>query len=430
MPRPKVTTTARGARGRERALSADPMPLAIAAALDAIARHRATSEPLERAVNDVVRQRHLGPRERRALGDLVFAWARRRQAAERLVDDALAREGGIKPARRDRDLCALLIAQAAAGLEPDPRATGRLDPLLAGVVADIVARGLAPDPDQALPAWLGDAMKRAHPADAAELVRALGQPAPLVLAVEPARASLADVTAAVAARGARAVPSPVAPSALRIEGRLSIGALPPEVRDAVWPMDDGSQAVAFAVDARPGDLVLDLCAGGGGKTRLLQTSGARVVSADVSLERLRASRSPLRVVSDGVAPAFRPGTFDRVLVDAPCSGTGTLRRAPDLAQRLRPEDVPAYHAIQRRLLDAALALVRPGGLVVYATCSVLAEENEDVVDEVLAHAPRARLVPVPWEARVRVDGSAGRAHLEPQREGTDGFFVAALEVRA
>lgn len=429
MPRPKVTTTARGARGRERTLSADPMPLVHAAALDAIARHRATSEPLERAVADVVRQRHLGPRERRALGDAVFAWARRREAAERLVDDALARAGGVKPARRDRDLCALLIAQAAAGLELDARATARLDPTLAAVVDDVVAAGMPPDRGQALPAWLDEAVKRAHPDDAADLVRSLGEPAPLVLAIEPSRVTPAEVTEAAAARGAQIVPSPVSEGALRVKGRLSLAALPSSLKDAVWPMDDGSQAVARALGARPGDVVLDLCAGGGGKSRLLETTGARVVSADVSLERLRSSRSPLRVVSDGAAPAFRPGSFDRVLVDAPCSGTGTLRRAPDLAQRLRPEDVTSYQAMQRKLLEAALDLVKPGGLVVYATCSILKEENEDVVDEVLAAKPRARLVPVPWGAHVHVDGSAGRVRLEPHRHGTDGFFVAAFEMR-
>jgi 16S rRNA (cytosine967-C5)-methyltransferase len=426
MARPKVTTTTRGARGRERALAAEPIPLPMAAALDAIARHRASAEPLERAMNDVARQRRLGPRERRAAGDLLFRWARRREAAERLIEEALTRSGGVKPSRRDRDLCALLVAAAAAGEEIDPRAAGRLDEVLAAVLDDVGARGLAPDPGHALPPWLGEAIARAHPDDASALIAALAVGAPLVLAIDEALAAGAAVAEAATALGARAVASPVVEGALRIEGRLSLSALPRPLRDAVWPMDDGSQAVARAVGAAPGELVLDLCAGGGGKTRLLSTTGARVVSADLSLERLRAAPSALRVVADGRSPPFRPGSFDRVLVDAPCTGTGTLRRAPDLAQRLRPHDVAGYHELQGALLEAALALVKPGGLVVYATCSLLREENEDVVDRVLSSGA-ARGAPIPWGSRVHVDGSAGRARLLPHRHGTDGFFVAALQ---
>jgi 16S rRNA (cytosine967-C5)-methyltransferase len=426
MARSKMTTTSRAARGRERALAAEALPLALEAALDAIARHRATNEPLERAVADVTRARHLGGRERRAVGDLVFGWARRREPVEQLVDDALARAGGVKPSRRDRDLCALLVVQAAGGSEPDARGAQRLDPVLAAVLDDVVARGLSPDKANALPAWLDVALARAVGEQAPALVASLTAPAPLVLAVDPARAAVDDVIAAIEARRAKAARSPVAPGAIRVEGRVSVRALPDEIAAAVWPMDDGSQAVARAVGALAGEAVLDLCAGGGGKTRLLTTTGARVVSADVSLERLRAARSAWRVVSDGLAPAFRAKSFDRVLVDAPCSGTGTLRRAPDLAQRLDPKDVDGFAAVQRRLLENALDLTKPGGLVVYATCSLLREENDDVVDAVLAARPQVRPAPIPWGDDVKVDGSSGRARLLPHIHGTDGFFVATL----
>lgn len=425
MRRHKTTTTAREARGRERALATDPVPLALAAALDVLARHRATQEPLERVLAEVARQRRLGPRERRATGDLVFGWARRSRTAEQRIDDALDRQGGIKPPRRDRDLCALLVAQAAAGLDIDPRGAARLPPLLAAVVADTLAHGLPPEPGEALPIWLRDAITRSHPEPG--LLASLAQPAPLVLAVDARVASPIEVVAACAARGLRAAMSPVVEGAVRVEGRFPVSALPPGLREAVWPMDDGSQAVARALGAAPGGVVLDLCAGGGGKTRLLVTTGARVVSADVSLERLHAAPSRWRVVGDGLVPPFRAGTFDRVLVDAPCSGTGTVRRAPDLAHRLKPEDIAAFQAVQRRLLSAAATLVKPGGLVVYATCSLLREENDDVVDAVLREVAGLRPAPLAWGDQVHIDGRSGRAHLTPVSHGTDGFFVAALE---
>lgn len=425
MRRAKVMTTARVARGRERALAAEPVPLLLAAALDVLARHRASAEPLERALADVGRHRRLGPNERRGTGDLVFGWARQHGGLDALIDDALSRQGGIKPSRRDRDLCALLLTQIAGGAEPSGRALDRLDPVLQEVVRGAAERGVPPEAGAALPPWLRDAILRSH--DDPALLDALARPAPLVVAVELRRADVASVIEAAAGRGLRAAPSPLVDGAVRVEGRMALAALPSQLRDAVWPMDDGSQAVAHAVGAKEGELILDLCAGGGGKTRLLTTTGARVVSADLSVERIKSAPSRWRVVADGTAPPFRPGAFDKVLVDAPCSGTGTLRRAPDLARRLSPEDITAYQELQRRLLTSALTLVKPGGRVVYATCSLLREENDDVLDAVLRADPRVRAAPLGWADRVQCDGSSGRVHLTPSRHGTDGFFIAALE---
>lgn len=419
----KATTTTRVAQGREAGLAADPMPLPIAAALDAMARHRATGEPLERTLHDVAQARRLGPRERRAAGDAAFAWARRREVADRLVDDALARSGGIKPSRRDRDLCALVLGLVAAGVDVDPRATERLPPPLDAVVEEVRARGVVGLPAE-LPSWLAKALA-ASGEDVAALTQAMAVAAPLVLAVDTSKVSIDDVKAAIAATGAQADVSPVVNGALRVTGRVVVAALPAAMRDAVWPMDDGSQAVARALGANAGDLVLDLCAGGGGKSRLLASMGARVVSADLHPARLRAVPSALRVIADGDAPPFAPGTFDRVLVDAPCSGTGTLRRAPDLAHRLQPDDVTAFVAVQKALLAHALDLVKPGGIIVYATCSLLRDENEAVVDAVLATSKRVSRVAIPWRD-VHVDGASGAVRLRPHTHGTDGFFVAAL----
>ncbi|HEY4224107.1 MAG TPA: hypothetical protein VGO62_22285, partial [Myxococcota bacterium] len=221
MPRTKVTTTTRIARGRERALPDGGVPIAFAAALDAIARHRAANEPLDRCTSDVSKARHLGGRERRALGDLVFAWARLRATVEPLIEQALAAEGGIKPSRRDRDLCALALSLVGTGLPIDDGARARLLGPLATLVDDAAASGISAV--ASLPAWLTAALTSAHGDTATkELIRALAQPAPLVLAIDARHASLDEVQKALAARGIASDRSAVAEGALRLRGRASL----------------------------------------------------------------------------------------------------------------------------------------------------------------------------------------------------------------
>jgi 16S rRNA (cytosine967-C5)-methyltransferase len=413
-------TEARRAQGRERVLTAaDPLPLAWAAALDVLARRRAAGEPLDRVVAAVARERHLGPRERRATADLAFGWARRASAVDDLVLAALRKEGGLAPRRRVLDLAALCLAAVAAGLDVDDRTRQALPPALLALVDDAVMSGLALP--ASLPDWLVARLRTTLGHDVDDVLAALSRPAPTVLAVDRRRASLDDVARALQAQQVTTTPSTVSPTALVITGkRMSLASLPPALRAATWPMDDGSQAIAHAVDARPGERVLDLCAGGGGKARLLVATSADVVAADIDEGRLTRSLpgGACGVVADGTAPPFAPGSFDRVLVDAPCSGSGTLRRAPDLALRLSPDDLPALVATQKALLASALSLVRPGGRVVYATCSLLAEENDAVVDAVVgARTDITRLPPPP--------PFSARGTLAPPV--ADGFFVALLQ---
>lgn len=402
------------------------LPLIIECALDAIARQRAAGEPLDRVAGSVARAHRLGPRERTALGDLVFGWAHQRAAVEERIHAAVARRGGRPPPLRERDLCALLLVQQARGGVPDARARAALDPALALLLDEDTA-----STSHRLPGWL-EARLRAEHDDADALLAALGQQAPIGLALDPAHASVDDVVSAVRAQGAAAATSPLVPSAVRVSGRLRLARLPRALQDALWPMDEGSQAIAHAVDARPGERVLDLCAGAGIKTRLLLQTGARVVAADVGAERLlRAPRGAARVVTDGTRPGLRARSFDKVLLDAPCSGTGTLRRAPDLAYRVHADDVTRLAEVQGRLLDAAIALTKPGGVVIYATCSLLRAENEAAVEAALARAPglaRTSLAAL-WRGRVMLDDrGAGELRLLPHRHGTDGFYLAALRV--
>jgi 16S rRNA (cytosine967-C5)-methyltransferase len=205
------------------------------------------------------------------------------------------------------------------------------------------------------------------------------------------------------------------------------------VRAALVVQDEGSALVAHLVDAQPDMRVLDLCAAPGGKSVVLWADMRRqglLVSSDTRPARLhllrqtlRAGGAPARVVQlDAAQPLPFAATFDRVLVDAPCSGLGTLRRDPDIKWSVVLDDLPGFAAVQRRILDQAAEAVRPGGLLVYATCSSEPDENEQVVAAFLADHPHFGLVP--WTGSGA--DTDGCLRTRPERDGLDAFFAARL----
>lgn len=207
----------------------------------------------------------------------------------------------------------------------------------------------------------------------------------------------------------------------------------PTIRDDGYVQDRASQLVAEHVDAQRGELVLDLAAAPGGKTTAMAHSGAHVVAVDVNETRARLVAHNARrvgvaadvhvVVADGTHPPFRPQAFDRVLVDAPCTGLGVLRRRPDARWRVEPDDVDALAAIQRQLLDAAIPLLKPGGTLVYSVCTLTAAETAGIEEWLRTDHPEIRVADAPahepWEP------SGRGARILPQTAGTDGMFVLA-----
>ena len=206
---------------------------------------------------------------------------------------------------------------------------------------------------------------------------------------------------------------------------------PPPVTERAdgYVQDAGSQLVAAYTGAGPGELVIDLCAAPGGKATAMATAGARVIALDVRPHRATLVAGNARalgldavvpVVGDGRRPPVRTGVADRVVVDAPCSGLGVLRRRPDARWRVEPGDVERLAMLQRGLVEAATALVRPGGLVVYSVCTLTRAETEDLDRWLARSRPDLAAVPPPgppWEA-------VGRgARLLPQAAGTDGMYV-------
>jgi 16S rRNA (cytosine967-C5)-methyltransferase len=280
------------------------------------------------------------------------------------------------------------------------------------------------------------------PALEAEMA-ALASPAPLDLRINALKTSREDAVVALRRENLDARPTQYSPWGLRLAGRQSItqGAA---FRDGIVEIqDEGSQLIALLVDAKPGMRVVDYCAGAGGKTlaiAMTMENKGHIVACDVSVPRLEGAIKRLRRA--GVHNAERhlletgdkwlkrqEKKFDRVLVDAPCTGTGTWRRNPDARLRLKETDLAEIMPKQAMILDAAQRLVKPGGRLIYATCSLLNEENEGQVEAFLTRHPAFQRVPL-GEALGEALPAAlyGPAlRLTPRSHGTDGFFAAILE---
>lgn len=283
------------------------------------------------------------------------------------------------------------------------------------------------------PAWLVERwVTRWGAADAARLVEANNLRPELYL-----RTLGLDAATAVERLAAAGVPAELAglsPAAVRVlppaTAAEALAAVPAVVQDPAAAL------VVDYADVPAGAYVLDLCAAPGGKAMGMAERADSVVAADVSARRLgRLRENAARVgwearlgvvAADARRPPFRPCTADLVLLDAPCTGTGTFRRHPDARWRLRPAHLPELVRLQAELLDAAAALVRPGGVLVYSTCSLEAEENELQVDQFLMTHPGWALDPPPRTVPAPLLDDAGRLVVLPQRDGVDGAFAARL----
>jgi 16S rRNA (cytosine967-C5)-methyltransferase len=287
------------------------------------------------------------------------------------------------------------------------------------------------------PRWVVAALHDALGADAAELPAALAEDRPTThLVARPGRISRDEL---LAAAGSGATAGSWSPYAVRLDGG-DPGAIESVRIGAAGVQDEGSQLAALALVRAPLTGLdrdwLDMCAGPGGKAALLAgllPPGGRLVAADVQPHRAGLVARALQgapaigVVADGLRPAWPPGRFDRVLLDAPCTGLGALRRRPEVRWRRRPEDVDRLADLQRRLLGAALDSCRPGGVVGYVTCSPHRAETRDVVAAVRAGRPGVTLL----DARAAFPdmpalGDGPDVQLWPHRHGTDAMYVALL----
>ncbi|MCZ2103624.1 MAG: RsmB/NOP family class I SAM-dependent RNA methyltransferase [Comamonadaceae bacterium] len=388
--------------------------------------------------------RHLGPRERATLAETTYAVLRRKLQFERL---ARSGSGG-----RERRLAILGFVGARGYLD------GALSPQERQWLADCDAVAPADyfEPERHnLPAWIAAPLK-ARLGDAFwPLADSLLQPAPLDLRVNTFKAKRPQAQAELAQAAIKSEVTPYSPWGLRVHGKPAVNRLELFTSGAIEVQDEGSQLLALLLDARRGEMVVDFCAGAGGKTLAIgatMRSTGRLYAFDVSAHRLdalkpRLARSGLSNVYPAAIAHERDerikrlaGKMDRVLVDAPCSGLGTLRRNPDLKWRQSPESVQELTARQTAILTSAARLVKSGGRLVYATCSLLAEENEAIADAFGAAQrdflplPAGELLAqlkVPNAASLASGGEDGQRYMRlwPHRHQTDGFFAAVWQRR-
>ena len=375
--------------------------------------------------------RELGQQDRAFVAEAVFAVLRRKRSLE-------AAAGSAAP--QALLAAALLRVMGLSGRMLD----GLVDESLLNTIRAARGDHLSAAVRAELPDWLFERLVAQHgAAETTRLAQALLNPAPLDLRVNLARASREEARERLAADGLAAELTPYSPAALRLSGRPAVNRHP-WFRDGLLEVqDEGSQLLAWLVAPRRGEMVADYCAGAGGKTlamAMLMRGTGRIYAFDTSAKRLaalapRAARAgvtsihAVTLAGDNDARARRlAGKLERVLVDAPCSGFGTLRRNPDLKWRHGEAAVAELAAKQQRILAAAARLVKPGGRLVYATCSILCEENDAVADAFLAgHAqfaaqPCAKLLA---EQRIALD-TGERLRLSPHLHATDGFFAAVF----
>ena len=420
-----------------------------AAAIELLHGIAAGADPADTIIAEYFRRRrYAGSGDRRAIRDLVYDVLRNLG----ILKWRLAEAGG-----NSDDARAWLIVEIAARAPADLAAMfggGRFGPAPLSADEGALAISLVrqPVPVEAAPRWaqlncpewLLERFDRAFPETCDSEVHALNQPASVDLRVNLLRTTRSAAQAALAAEGHIVAPTPISPVGLRADSWLPLANTRTFKDGLVEVQDESSQLLALAVNARPGERIADLCAGGGGKTlalaAMMENSG-EIIAADVSPSRLRRMTPRLRragvtiahaTTVDIAALADAVESVDRALIDAPCSGTGAWRRHPEARWLLTPEQLADFTATQANLLRDGARLVRPGGWLVYATCSLLPEENEAQADAFLAGHPQFRRVPVGdylstdqlTLAGLNTDGDL---HLTPARNGVDGVYAAVFE---
>ena len=407
---------------------------AIVAALTVVLPARA---PADGQLSQFFRDnRALGQRDRALVADTVYAALRRRRLLEHLTPNGTPREVALATLVKLQGIGA---SQIEAVLDGDERAW--------------LARLKAQDLDQLpfeiradLPDWVVERLRRIFSDDEIlELARGLQQPAPLDLRVNHLKAPRDAVLDRLAFDEIEAKPTRHSPLGVRLKDKPALNRHPMFLDGAVEVQDEGSQILGLLVEPRRGEMVVDFCAGAGGKTLQMgaaMASSGRLYAFDISDKRLanlapRLKRSGLsnvftqRIASENDAKVKRlRGKIDRVLVDAPCTGLGTLRRNPDLKMRQTVEGLAELNVKQRAILAAAAALVKPGGRLVYGTCSLLVEENEDIVKEFLAANPDFKLIStqeILERQGITLKNAGEYLHLYPHVHDTDGFFAAVMQ---
>jgi len=408
----------------------------IAVLATAVERVRRFDTPADNGLRAFFRANpQMGQQDRALVADVVFALLRRQRSLTALAETTEPR----------KLVLAVLVRELGRSLRDLEPAISNTDAVWLRAFKARLATPLEDAVANDLPDWLWTRLGAAYgESERAELARAWLTPATLDLRVNPLKTTRDEALAALTADGFAVTPTPYSPLGIRVSGRPSLAHYPWLDDGRLEVQDEGSQLIGYVVAPRRTDMVVDFCAGAGGKTLLLgalMRSHGRLYAFDVVGKRLanltpRLARSGLSNVQPQLMSGERDTKvkrlarkIDRVLVDAPCTGFGTLRRNPDLKWRQPESAVAELTAKQTAILNSAATLVKPGGRLVYATCSVLPQENEVIVESFLAAHPAFTLGNVAADlARAGIALDTGPTlKLLPHKHGCDGFFAATLE---
>ncbi|MDP7651196.1 MAG: RsmB/NOP family class I SAM-dependent RNA methyltransferase [Rhodospirillales bacterium] len=406
-------------------------------------------------------RRYVGAKDRRAITERVFNLVRRRARLNWWITRAAP---NLAPSHRHRIVADLALGDSATAddiaelFDGNRYCPAALDAQDFALAVDLAGQPLNhPEmPDWVgleYPEWLDFTLRQLWGGRLDTEMKAFNRPAALDLRVNTGLATADEARKALAAGGVEASLTPFSPIGLRLSARPNLGGMAAFREGLIEVQDEGSQLISLLVNAEPGMTVVDYCAGAGGKTLALAAAmtrngqlDGRLTACDVAAGRLRRMEGRLKRarvkgvecrVLDDDSDAWleeKAASADRVLLDVPCSATGTWRRRPDTRWRLTADDVEAQTERQRRLLDDAQGLVMPGGRLIYATCSVLAQENELPVADFLNRHPDFAALDCAqvWRQILAtpcpVDGPSLR--LSPAATDTDGYFCAVLERRA
>jgi 16S rRNA (cytosine967-C5)-methyltransferase len=421
----------------------------IQAAIDILAALEQTQQPVDRYLRDFFRaRRYAGSKDRRAIAERVFDILRHRaRFAHRMGGDSA------------RGL--MIAALLAEGQDPAVLFSGGYGPapLNDAERAAIAAMDPRAPPHVTgeYPEWLGPGLGRIFGDTLAAEMAALQDRAPVDLRVNTLKAARPDVLAGLQAEGFAVVPTPWSPVGIRIppehragaerrspcdqqkvEGSALLTRSPLFLAGAFEFQDEAAQIASLLAGAKPGMRVLDLAAGAGGKALAMaaaMNNQGEILAFDDSAKRLaplaeravRAGAGCITLATGRGGPLWGDGKFDLVFLDAPCSGSGTWRRQPELRWRLTPARLAELTGIQDGLLDEAARHTRPGGRLLYATCSLLGEENEDRVAAFLARHPAFRRLDARTVWAGNIPGLGQDFRASPARTGTDGFYCALLQ---
>lgn len=428
-------------------------PARLQAVITLLTEIEAAARPADASVSAFFRSRRfIGAKDRKAIADMAYDCIRHHAKLRWWLGylDKKATVDAAAPVdfRRLLLLYTMLVknqsaSNAARLFTGEPYAPAMLDAGERDFVNGLTGRTLLhPQMDEATqsecPAWAYPMLKAAYGSGFKAEMAALLKPAPSDVRINPLKTTREAVLEALHKEGMNAEPTPLSPLGIRVQGRPALAQLDLYKNGAIEIQDEGSQLIALLVDAKPGQAVVDFCAGAGGKTLALAAmmeNKGRVIACDVLEKRLekaklRFRRAGLHNIDTRVLVNEKDqwikhsaGKYDRVLVDAPCSGSGTWRRNPDAKWKMLGPSLASLRESQKNILAAAARLVKNGGRLIYATCSLLAEENQQQVETFLAEHPSFRLVPV---ASILPALTGDTMQQTPAQHQTDGFFCAVL----